>query len=234
MNPVTVHGFEFQYTGLRWDSRAMHDVHHYVCSYIHGELTNHGPRHRRHSRAGHDGRVPGAGREARAAGRGAQRDLGEDAYHRMNQLALDLEPRNGRPTGPSDWLLSFVETRREMRPGLDVWGYHIVRHAAAAASVGENTGLVQAALRELESRGALTRVRYLEHMPQPALIGGSAIWHNNAQTGPLWQWVYRVAPDWRERMGLPPSSYWKIRRHGITYSGQGPVPAYLQNGERLL
>lgn len=111
------------------------------------------------------------------------------------QLALDLEPRPFRPTGPGDWLLSFIETRREMRPNLDVWGYHLVRHAAAIAG---DAALIQAALRQLVERGVLSQHRYMPHMPQPALAPTCAIFHfGNEHTGPMWNWVYRVAADWR-------------------------------------
>lgn len=147
------------------------------------------------------------------------------------QLALDLAPKPLRPTGPGDWLLSFVETRREMRPNLDVWGYHLVRHAAAVAG---DSGLIQAALRQLVEGGVLAKHRYVPHMPQPALRPTLEIYHlNNGYAGPMWNWIFRVAPDWRERMGLAPSSAWRVRFNGTNYSGEGPVPAYLAKGERL-
>lgn len=40
---VTVHGFVFEYRSHVWDSRYMANVPRYVCTEIHGELTNHGP-----------------------------------------------------------------------------------------------------------------------------------------------------------------------------------------------
>lgn len=105
-----------------------------------------------------------------------------------------------KPTGPADWLMSFVETRRELYTNLDVWGVHIVRHAAA---VSGDAWLVERALNGLVACGVLTRVRYVPHMPDPVLPpGNTSIWHNTEHTGPAWKWIYRVAPDWRERMGL--------------------------------
>jgi hypothetical protein len=132
-----------------------------------------------------------------------------------------------RPTGPADWLLSFAETRREMRPGLDVQGYHLVRHAVAKADLGDNTGLVQAALRDLVARGVLTQLSYMPHMNTPTLLSATSIWQNNAQTGPMWKWVYRVSADWRERMGLPRSPYWCVEHNGVRYSGEGEPPPFL-------
>jgi hypothetical protein len=147
------------------------------------------------------------------------------------QLALDLAPKPLRPTGPGDWLLSFVETRREMRPNLDVWGYHLVRHAAAVAG---DALFIRDALQALVDRGVLTKHRYVPHMPQPVLAPTSSIWHfGNEHAGPIWNWIFRVAPDWRERMGLPPSRSWRIRLNGVTHYGDGPVPAYLAKGVRL-
>jgi hypothetical protein len=114
----------------------------------------------------------------------------------MTQLALDLEPKPFRSTGPGDWLLSFAETRREMRPGLDVWGYHLVRHAAAVCG---DAAMIQAALRQLLERGVLSQHRYMPHMPQPVLAPTNAIFHfTNEHTRPMWNWVYRVAPNWRD------------------------------------
>lgn len=106
-----------------------------------------------------------------------------------------------RPTGPSDWLLSFVETRRELYTGMEVWGYHIVRHAAAVCG---DAHLIQAALRELIDRKVLKQVRYMPHMPDPILPpGNTSIWHNNQYSGPMWKWTYTVASNWREIMNLP-------------------------------
>lgn len=132
-----------------------------------------------------------------------------------------------RPTGPADWLLSFVETRREMRPGLDVSGTQIVRHATA---VSGDAHLVIAALRVLEERGAITRERYVPHTPDPVLPpGNTSIWHNTEHTGPAWKWIYRVASDWRERMGLPRSEYWCVEHNGVRYSGERHVPSFLRS-----
>lgn len=130
-------------------------------------------------------------------------------------------------TGPANWLLSFVETRRELRPGLDVLGTQIVRHAAA---VSGDAHLVLAALRGLVERGALTRVRYVPHAPDPVLPpGNTSIWHNTEYAGPDWKWIYRVAPDWRERMGLPRSPYWCVEHNGVRYSGECEPPAFLRS-----
>lgn len=130
-----------------------------------------------------------------------------------------------RTMGPADWLLSFVETRREMRPGLDVWGYHLVRYATATCG---DAGLITAALRQLVDRGVLTQLRYVPHMPDPPIMPPiGVIWHNTEHTGPMWKWIYRVAADWRERMGLPPSPYWCVEHNGVRYSGEGTPPAYL-------
>ena len=130
-------------------------------------------------------------------------------------------------TGPADWLLSFAETRRELRPGLDVAGTQIVRYAAA---ISGDAHLIQTALRELMARGVLTQVRYVPHMPDPVLPpGNTSIWHNTEHAGPAWKWIYRVAPDWRERMGLPPSPYWCVEHNGVRYSGEGTPPAFLRS-----
>jgi hypothetical protein len=163
---------------------------------------------------------------------------------RVNQLALNMDPKPFRATGPGDWLLSFRETQRELRcsAGLEAPAVRLVQHAAA---VSGDRWIINQALCELVERRLLEPVSYAPWYPSPCFppdpaygCGGTLKapstephgWH--ARRSPAWQWVFLVARDVAKH--LPPSRYWKIIHAGVTYSGEGPVPEYLKRGERLV
>lgn len=122
----------------------------------------------------------------------------------MQQVELDL---TFKPTGAAEWLLSFRETRRELRcaRGLDV---HATLLCGYAASVSGERRLIDQALCGLVDRGMLAPMRYAPWFrspvfpPDPAYGCGGPLKASAVESygwegrrTPAWMWVFRVSAD---------------------------------------
>jgi hypothetical protein len=104
------------------------------------------------------------------------------------------------PTAPADWILSFRETRRELRcyRGLEAPAGRLFQRAGLECYGSAH--LMRDAILELVARGILHPVRYAPWMPAPTLMGDGTAPHNRMltdtwegrRTHPL-HWIYRVA-----------------------------------------
>lgn len=125
----------------------------------------------------------------------------------MNQLALTLE---FRPTGPTDWLLSFRETRRELRMGrgLIVLGAHIVQRAAA---VSGDHWLIESALCGLVEESLLEPSHYMPGALMPCLVPhpGRMVY---ARRDEPHGWQGRQTSAWSWKFRIPSALPWKCIR----------------------